>query len=100
MPSSGGSAAQLTDHDGFDAMPVWSPDGEWIAFSSDRGATPDQRAAIRTGSGNAGLAIFAMRSDGTDPRLLYRWEVPTIDPTLTHPAPPEGEAAFPLSWAD
>jgi serine/threonine-protein kinase len=28
---------RLTFHDGFDAVPVWSPDGQSLAFQSDRG---------------------------------------------------------------
>ncbi|HRI60944.1 MAG TPA: peptidase S41, partial [Saprospiraceae bacterium] len=32
----GGPATRLTVHDAYDFMPVWSHDGQWIAFASDR----------------------------------------------------------------
>jgi tricorn protease len=36
VPAGGGSATQLTQHEAHDFMPVWSPDGQSIAFASDR----------------------------------------------------------------
>jgi Tol biopolymer transport system component len=36
VPSSGGTATQLTTHTAHDFMPVWSHDGKSIAFASDR----------------------------------------------------------------
>ena len=36
VPSSGGEAYPLTLHEAHDYMPVWSRDGKWIAFASDR----------------------------------------------------------------
>ncbi len=36
VPASGGSAFPLTVHEAHDFMPVWSPDGKYIAFASDR----------------------------------------------------------------
>ncbi|MBL7964128.1 MAG: PD40 domain-containing protein [Flavobacteriales bacterium] len=36
VPSSGGNATLLTTHEAYDCNPVWSRDGQWIAFSSDR----------------------------------------------------------------
>ncbi|MCH7409399.1 S41 family peptidase [Belliella sp. DSM 111904] len=36
IPSSGGKATQLTFHEAHDFMPVWSKDGQQIAFASDR----------------------------------------------------------------
>src|SRR3984893_7458589 len=36
VPSGGGEAIPLTVHEPYDYMPVWSHDGKWIAFASDR----------------------------------------------------------------
>ena len=36
VPSEGGQANPLTLHEAYDYMPVWSRDGKWIAFASDR----------------------------------------------------------------
>ncbi|WP_420387539.1 S41 family peptidase [Roseivirga sp.] len=36
VPSSGGEARQITFHEAHDYMPVWSKDGQQIAFASDR----------------------------------------------------------------
>src|SRR5215204_7520702 len=36
VASTGGDASPLTLHEAHDFMPVWSRDGKWIAFASDR----------------------------------------------------------------
>jgi Tol biopolymer transport system component len=36
VPASGGEAIPLTLHEAHDQMPVWSKDGKWLAFASDR----------------------------------------------------------------
>ncbi len=36
VPTTGGEAKRLTSHKAYDGYPCWSPDGRYIAFSSDR----------------------------------------------------------------
>ena len=36
VASSGGEAVPLTIHEAYDYMPVFSRDGKWLAFASDR----------------------------------------------------------------
>lgn len=36
VASTGGEAVPLTIHEAYDYMPVWSRDGKWLAFASDR----------------------------------------------------------------
>ncbi|HYO21249.1 MAG TPA: peptidase S41, partial [Flavisolibacter sp.] len=36
VPATGGEAIPLTLHEAHDQMPVWSKDGKWLAFASDR----------------------------------------------------------------
>ncbi|MDX1482200.1 MAG: hypothetical protein R3315_11015, partial [Woeseiaceae bacterium] len=55
LPIEGGTATRITSGLGFDSQPVVSPDGDWIAFVSDR-------------SGSVNLWIS--RIDGSDARQL------------------------------
>ena len=55
LPISGGTATRMTSGLGYDAQPTISPDGEWIAFISDR-----------NGSNNLWIA----KPDGSDARKL------------------------------
>ncbi len=41
VPSTGGTATQLTTNPAYDTNPVWSPDGSTIAFASDREGSMD-----------------------------------------------------------
>jgi len=55
VPSAGGVATRLTVHDAHDAYPRWSPDGRWIAFSSNRYGTYD---------------VYVIPSSGGEPRQV------------------------------
>ena len=55
VPTSGGSAHQLTSNAAYDAYPVWSPDGQDIAFAS-----------AREGS----LDVYIINKDGGAPKRL------------------------------
>jgi serine/threonine-protein kinase len=67
----GTSAVQRLATEGRNRFPVWSPEGRWIAFQSDRGGD---------------LAIFRQRADGTG-----------VAERLTTPA--AGEEHVPESWS-
>ncbi|MFH1865886.1 MAG: S41 family peptidase [Candidatus Eisenbacteria bacterium] len=49
VPSSGGPATRLTVHEAYDDTPLWSPDGERVAFSSDRAGNADVYVVSREG---------------------------------------------------
>lgn len=58
----GSEPVNISNHAAFDGYPVWSPDGEWIAFASSRvgeGADP-----------NNVFRLFIMRPDGSDVRQV------------------------------
>jgi len=55
VPSEGGIARRLTVHEADDLYPVYSPDGNWIAFSSAR---------------HGNLDVFVMSAQGGEPRRL------------------------------
>lgn len=65
VDTSGGRALRITDSQGFEGFPIWSPNGKFIAFASDRDGNDD---------------IFLIPSDGSAPpkRLTYHssWDKP------------------------
>ncbi len=61
-PVKGGPATRLTANDSYDSQPRWSPDGNWIAFCSDR---------------EGGSQVFLMPSVGGPVRQVTFHSVPT-----------------------
>lgn len=55
VPSGGGTATRLTTQDSYEAFPVWSPDGQSIAFASDR---------------NGGYDVYVMPAKGGEATRL------------------------------
>jgi Tol biopolymer transport system component len=55
MNIDGTGITQLTSNAAVDHYPCWSPDGEFIAFVSERDGNPE---------------IYSMRADGTDETRL------------------------------
>jgi len=41
VASEGGEAVRLTAHPAYDQQPIWSPDGQWIAFTANRDGNDD-----------------------------------------------------------
>ena len=76
IAADGSDVHRLTDRGGWDLLPVWSPDGAWIAFTSDRGATPEQQAANRSGGDVTGFALYVMRPDGSEVAFSRRRTTP------------------------
>jgi Tol biopolymer transport system component len=64
-----GEANQLTDSPGADGWPVWSPDGEWIAFTTERDDcvhAPADQDCWRSGKPGEHHDVWLMRPDGSD----------------------------------
>jgi dipeptidyl aminopeptidase/acylaminoacyl peptidase len=57
-----GAARQVTDGDFDHTEPTWSPDGKWLAFTSDRTGTAD--------NGGRNTDVFVVPADGGTPRKV------------------------------
>jgi Tol biopolymer transport system component len=73
-----GSLRRISDHPGQDSHPWYSPDGEWIVYTSERAGISDEEPLVQEvvfGPQMYG-EIFAHRlSDGTEVRLTHnKWE--------------------------
>ena len=69
-----GTLTRLTSAKGYDAEASYSPDGQWIVFSSTRSAygrtlTPDERKMLDENP-SVFADVYVMRADGSDVRQL------------------------------
>ena len=77
LDAAGGRASAITRGPGFDAQPTYSPDGQWIAFVSDR-----------SGAEN----LWVMRPDGSAAKQISFGDDDTV---LTSPAwTPDGKTLY------
>lgn len=70
----GGNLRRLTEAVGYDAEASYSPDGEWIAFASNRkayeGGLSDEDKKILERDPSYFMDLYLMRQDGTEVRQL------------------------------
>jgi Tol biopolymer transport system component len=68
-PLVSGEPVRLTDNPGIDTGPVWSPDGQWILFRSDREGRHH---------------VYRMRADGSEQMSLYSHTLEVYFPMWSH----------------
>ena len=73
VSAQGGTAVQLTTQASYEANPVWSPDGEQIAFASDRNGNFD--LFIMSADGGAAHRLDLSFCFGNSLHLYTGWEV-------------------------
>lgn len=66
VAATGGVAAPLTIHEAYESDPVWSRDGRWIAFSSDRHGNKDVFIMPSTGGAATRLTFHSANDVPTD----------------------------------
>ena len=72
IPAGGGAAVAVTDGSSTDLNPVWSPDGKYLYFSSNRGGSSNiWRVAIDENTGVASGSPEAVTAIGANTSVLH-----------------------------
>jgi len=95
----GGTARRLTDHLAYEREPVWSPDGRWIAFASDRNGNNDVFIMPATGGEIRQLTFHSGEDIPTDFTPDGQWVIFTsnrLSSSAVYKIPINGGNARPL----
>lgn len=68
IPATGGKPAELTFGDGEDEEPLYSPDGKWIVFESNRGVPEERHLWVISAKGGTPHRLTSLTGFETNPR--------------------------------
>ena len=68
-----GTSRRLTFDAGEDFNPIWSPDGEWIAFASELNGTPPKLHRMRSGGSGTPEMILNLGGDAGEADVPTSW---------------------------
>lgn len=77
----GSDPINLSQHPASDIMPRWSPDGNWIAFFSDRDGSYDLYMMRSDGSGTRKVAPIDLARDDPFYWMTYGWDAHGVNYT-------------------
>lgn len=90
VPVEGGKALQLTSNKAYDTNPVWSPDGSFLVFSSNREGSVDLFSIDREG----GTPVRLTTSSGSEVPLTFLNDEEILFTTTSLPSKESSRAPF------